>query len=71
MPGLKKAGTTGEGARRRPKVDGKIGIKTFLQIVTDFESTCLGDKAMPAPAKLAVSPVTKRPYRSRPSRARR
>lgn len=55
-------------AQKQLKVDGKIGIKTFLQIVTDFESTCLDGKTVSAPEKLAASPRTTKPRTTRPSR---
>jgi hypothetical protein len=57
--------------QKQLKVDGKIGIKTFLQIVADFESTCLGNKPALPPTELAASPGTTKTRGSRPSRARR
>lgn len=42
--------------QKQLKVDGKIGSKTFLQVVADFESACLGSKPAPSPVKLAASP---------------
>lgn len=45
-------------SQRQLKVDGKIGIKTFLQIIADFESTCLKSRPAPASVQLAASPKT-------------
>ena len=54
--------------QRQLKVDGKIGIKTFLQITADFENTYLNRKPAPPSVQLAASPKTTRPQTLRPRR---
>jgi hypothetical protein len=56
--------------QRQLKVDGKIGIKTFVQIAADFESTCLNSKTTPSSVQLAVSQKTTKPQTLRPRRIR-
>lgn len=57
-------------AQRQLKVDGKIGMKTFSQVVAKFKQNCLADP-LASPVKLAASPAPTKPRRTRPSRARR
>jgi hypothetical protein len=57
--------------QRQLKVDGKIGIKTFLQIIAEFESTCLNNMPAPSSVQLAASPKTTKPQTIRPRRIRR
>jgi hypothetical protein len=57
--------------QRQLKVDGKIGIKTFLQIIADFESTCLNNTLASSSVQLAATPNTTQKHVIRPRRGRR
>ena len=58
-------------AQRQLKVDGKIGIKTFLKIVADFKSTCLINQPTASPVKVAAFGRITKPPRLRPGRTPR